>query len=90
MSRISQSKEDLEFWKLQYKIKWELEQYGEHKMEALQLALTSAFTKLGYEAPEMEATLLLINLDGIATRYFLMNEFNIESMIEFLKKKYTV
>jgi AcrR family transcriptional regulator len=90
MSRISQSKEDLEFWKLQYKIKWELEQYGEHKMEALQLALTSAFTKLGYEAPEMEATLLLINLDGIATRYFLMNEFNTESMIEFLKKKYTV
>lgn len=90
MSVNAFTKDDLEFWKLQYKIKWELEQYGEHKMEALQLALTSAFTKLGYDAPEQEAMHLLLTLDGLATRYFLMNEFDIETMISFLKSKYKV
>ncbi len=81
---------ELEFWKLQYKIKWEMEQYGEHKMEALMLALTNAFSKLDYEEPEQEATRMLIDLDGLATRYFLMQEFDIMAMITFLKKKYKV
>ncbi len=90
MSSGNLSTGELEFWKLQYKIKWELEQYGEHKMEPLQLALTSAFKKLGYEEPEKEAMMLLLELDGLATRYFLMEKFDIESMITFLKKRYKV
>ncbi len=84
------SKEELEYWKLQYKIKWELEMYNEHKMEALQLALTSAFEKLGYEHSEWEAVHLLVTLDGLATRYFLMDHFDLEGMISFLKNKYKV
>ena len=82
--------EELEFWKLQYKIKWELEIYGEHKMEPLRLALVNAFTKLDYESPELEAQILLVDLDGMATRYFLMEEFDIEALITFLKKNYKV
>jgi len=82
--------EELEFWKLQYKIKWELEQYGEHKMEPLQLALTNAFSKLGCEEPEQEAIRLLIELDGMATRYFLMEKFDFEPLLAFLKKRYTI
>ncbi|MEE4257799.1 MAG: helix-turn-helix domain-containing protein [Bacteroidales bacterium] len=81
--------EELEFWKLQYKIKWELEQYGEHKMEPLRLALTNAFEKLGYRNPGQEAIRMLIELDGMATRYFLMENFDYESLITFLKEKYT-
>ena len=84
------SEAELEFWKLQYKIKWELEQYGEHKMEPLQLALTNAFSKLGFEQPELEAFRLLVELDGLATRYFLMEKFDFKPMISYLKKKYTV
>jgi AcrR family transcriptional regulator len=84
------SKEELEFWKLQYKIKWELEQYGEHKMEPLQLALNNAFEKLGYDEPEMEANHLLTMIDGMATRYFLMEEYDLAGMITFLKKHYSV
>ena len=84
------SEAELEFWKLQYKIKWELEQYGEHKMEPLQLALTNAFTKLGSDQPDLEALRLLVELDGLATRYFLMEKFDFEPMITFLKKKYTL
>ncbi|NQV03376.1 MAG: helix-turn-helix transcriptional regulator [Bacteroidia bacterium] len=90
MSPGTMSTEEIEFWKLQYKIKWELEQYGEHKMEPLQMALTNAFLMLGYKSPELEAQLLLINLDGLATRYFLMKEFDIETIITFLKEKYKV
>jgi len=82
--------EELEFWKLQYKIKWELEQYGEQKMEPLQLALTNAFEKLGYKNPGMEAMRLLIELDGMATRYFLTEKFDYESLLAFLKGKYMI
>jgi AcrR family transcriptional regulator len=83
------SEAEAEFWKLQYKIKWELEQYGEHKMEPLQLALTNAFSKLGFDQPELEALRMLVQLDGLATRYFLMEKFEFEPMLVFLKKKYT-
>lgn len=76
------------FWKLQYKIKWELEIYGEHKMEPLELALTNAFKKLGYKKPELEARLLLINMDGMATRFYLQDGFNVKEMLEFYRNKY--
>lgn len=86
--KMIEKQEDANFWKLQYKIKWEVEQYGEHKMEPLEMALSNAFNKLGYESPEMEAKLLLINLDGLATRFFLQKNFDLESMHKFLHKKY--
>ena len=88
MMRIS--KEAADFWKLQYKIKWELEQYGEHKMEPLQRALTDAFAKLGYESPHLEAQLLLISLDGLATRFYLQDDFDIDPVIKLLKSKYGI
>lgn len=81
--------EELEFWKLQYKIKWELEHYGEQKMEPLQLALTNAFEKLGCEQAGLEAMRMLVQLDGLATRYFLMEKFDYQPLLNFLKKKYT-
>ncbi|PKP00753.1 MAG: hypothetical protein CVU14_06920 [Bacteroidetes bacterium HGW-Bacteroidetes-9] len=87
---ISSNRADLEFWKLQYKIKWETEKYGEHKMEPLHLALTSAFTKLGYVSPELEASLLLIINDGLATRIALQKGFECETLTSFLKEKYQV
>ena len=89
-SPAKMKEEEIEFWKLQYKIKWELEQYGEHKMEPLQLALTNAFTKLGFKEAEFEALRLLVEIDGLATRFFLMENFDFEPMLAFLKKKYTV
>lgn len=76
------------FWKLQYKIKWELEIYGEHKMEPLEMALTNAFKKLGYEKPHLEARLLLINMDGMATRFYLQEGFNVKEMVEYFRYKY--
>jgi hypothetical protein len=59
-------------------------------MEPLQLALTNAFKKLGYGSPEKEAKFLLICIDGLATRYFLQETFDLDEMVEFLRKKYDV
>lgn len=87
---MQKKKEDADFWKLQYKIKWEMEIYGEQKMEPLQMALTNAFRKLGYKNPEQEALLLLIYIDGIAMRFYLQKGFELEKTIEFLKAKYQV
>ena len=50
---LTKSEDDKQFWKLQFKIKWETEQYGEHKLLPLLDALITAFTKLGYKKPEM-------------------------------------
>lgn len=82
------SKEVADFWKLQYKIKWEVEQYYEHKMEPLEMALVNAFTKLGYGEPKREARFLLTLLDGMATRFFLQKSYNLSVEMEYLKKKY--
>jgi len=86
--KVASNKEVADFWKMQYKIKWELEIYGEHKMEPLEHALTNAFKQLGYSNPEQEARLLLIILDGLAMRYFLQKNFELDSEIEFLLEKY--
>ena len=82
--------EELEFWKLQYKIKWETEQYGEHKMKPIFHALSGAFDKLGYPDPQQEANVLLALVDGLATHYFLQDSFDVLAMIAFLKTKYKV
>ncbi|MBN2664398.1 MAG: TetR/AcrR family transcriptional regulator [Bacteroidales bacterium] len=86
--KMIENKEDADFWKLQYKIKWEVERYNEQKMEPVEHALNQAFLKLGYKSPELEAKLLLITFDGIATRYFLQENFNLEGIVEFLHTKY--
>jgi AcrR family transcriptional regulator len=88
--KMLSTEEDREFWKLQFKIKWETEQYGEHKMEPLQLALTNAFEKLGYPSPQLEAKMLLANMDGLAMHYFLKKEFNLEEMVAHMRNLYDI
>lgn len=86
--KVTSNKTDAAFWKLQYKIKWEIERYGEHKMEAMEHALKEAFTKLGYREPLRETQILLLLLDGMATRIFLQEEFDLNNIIKLLFEKY--
>ncbi|MEP1034838.1 TetR/AcrR family transcriptional regulator [Ekhidna sp.] len=90
ITKTSQNKEAIAFWKLQFKIKWELEIYGKHKTEAVEQALVKAFSELRYLQPEKEANLLLTLMDGIATRFILQENFDLDETIEFLKQKYKV
>lgn len=87
-NQIAQDDEQSHFWKLQYKLKWETEMYDEVRMEPIELALTNAFKKLGYDEPQKEAKILLLLLDGMATRYFLSTNFDLESMVDILLIKY--
>jgi len=79
---------DYDFWKLQFKLKWELEINSDKKMEPLKMALTNAFKKLNYEAPEMEAQLLILFIDGIGSAVLKGSSLNPIEMTQFLLKKY--
>lgn len=85
---LAQDKARDDFWKLQFKIKWETERYGAHKMEPLRLALENAFQKLGHENPSMEAQRLLIEIDGLATRHYLDETFELVPMLDYLMACY--
>ena len=86
--KIEQS--DYDFWKLQFKLKWELEVSGDKKMEPLKMALSNAFKKLNYESPELEADLLILFLEGFGSALLKGSKLNPEQMIQFLLKKYKV
>ena len=86
----NKNQEEVDFWKLQYKIKWEMEFYGEHKMEPLKIALSKAFDQLDFEEPEIEAELFLATVDGLATRFYLQDNYEMEDKLNLLKKKYSI
>lgn len=81
-------KSDYDFWKLQFKLKWELEVSGDKKMEPLKMALTNAFTKLGYPSPELEAQLLILFVDALGSAVLKGSSINVDEMIQFLLSKY--
>ncbi len=79
---------DYNFWKLQFKLKWELEISGEKKMEPLRMALVNAFQKLGYESPQLEAQLIILYIDGISSFVLKGSELDTDKMIQFMLSKY--
>ncbi|MCG6187266.1 TetR/AcrR family transcriptional regulator [Maribellus maritimus] len=81
---------DYDFWKLQFKLKWELEISGDKKMEPLNMALTNAFRKLNYESPELEAQLLILFIDGLGSAVLKGSKLNSDQMIQLLLKKYNI
>jgi AcrR family transcriptional regulator len=83
-------KSDYDFWKLQFKLKWELEVSGDKKMEPLKMALTNAFNKLNYEEPDLEASLILLFIDGLGSAVLKGSSIDVDKMIQFLLSKYKV
>jgi AcrR family transcriptional regulator len=88
--KLSEDHSEGEFWKLQYKIKWELEIDGSHKLQDVESSLVHAFSALGYEQPQLEAEHLLMYLDGLATQFFLKTDYDPKPMINLIKAKYHV
>lgn len=82
--------EDYEFWKLQFKLKWELREYSHEKMEPLVAALTTAFEKLGYENPKLEAKFLTIYIEAIGEAILKGYPDNIAEMKSFMLNKYSL
>jgi len=83
-------KSDYDFWKLQFKLKWELEISGDKKMEPIKMALTNAFRKLNYESPELEANLLLLLNEGLGSAVLKGSDLDADEIIKFILKKYNL
>ncbi len=81
-------KADYDFWKLQFKLKWELEINSDKKMEPLQMALTNAFQKLNYESPQLEAQLIILFIDSLGSSVLKGSNVNATDIINLLLKKY--
>jgi len=81
-------KADYDFWKLQYKLKWELEINSDKKMEPLRMALTNAFQKLNYESPQLEAQLIILFIDSLGSSVLKGSNVNATDIINLLLKKY--
>jgi len=83
-------KSDYDFWKLQFKLKWELEVSGDDKMEPLKMALSNAFSKLNYEFPELEASLILLLIEGLGSAVLKGSSINASEMTQFILSKYNL
>ncbi len=81
---------DYNFWKLQYKLKWELEINGDKKLEPLNMALANAFRKLNYEHPELEAQLLMLLMDGLSSALLKGSNVDANEITQLLLKKYNL
>lgn len=65
---------DYDYWRLQYKLKWELQHRELSRvLDPLKVLLEAAFEALEYTAPEAEAAYLLHHFDGV-TSALLKNE----------------
>lgn len=83
-------KTDYDFWKLQFKLKWELEVSGDKKMEPMKMALTNAFQKLNYISPELEAQLVILFMEGIASALLKGSSMDTKAMTQLMLKKYNL
>jgi AcrR family transcriptional regulator len=81
---------DYVFWKLQFKLKWELEVNSDEKMAPLLMALTNAFSKLKYKSPELEAQSIILFIDGLSAAVLMGSEINPHEMISLYLEKYQV
>ena len=87
---FSIKKSEYDYWKLQFKLKWEQEYNNPKKMQPLIDKLTWAFSELNYENPVLEAQLIGQILDAISTEILKGNFNNASQFKQFLNNKYSV
>jgi AcrR family transcriptional regulator len=87
---FSIKKSEYDFWKLQFKLKWEQEYNNPKKMQPLIDKLTWAFSELNYENPDLEAQLMNQILDAISSEILRGNFKNANQFKQFLNNKYSV
>ena len=83
-------KTEYHFWKLQFKLKWELEISGREKMQPFIDKLEWAFQELGYQEAKNEAELLNHLLEGISSGIIRQGFETQEPLKKFLLRKYDV
>ncbi len=83
------SREQHNFWRLIYTLKWQERAYNEISIEPLMTLAKEAFASLGYTDPEAEVAVLEMILDGAATVILLKDEpCDHQSTLNAIKAKY--
>lgn len=81
---------DYDYWRLQYKLKWEDSYYNPQKMQPIVDKVTWAFEQMGYEQSALEAQLLEKTLDSVMISILRDGKEAHLPLREFLLKKYSL
>lgn len=81
------SKEDYNFWRLVYTLKWQRGSIESEAMDAFRTSLERAFEELNYEDPPAEARLIESIIDGIATEV-LLKDIDPKPLLNCILEKY--
>jgi AcrR family transcriptional regulator len=83
------AKDEHTFWKLQFALKWQHPMlYQRISLEAVLLAIANAFKKLNYQHPELEAEVLMITIDGLASALLKGSLTDNKAILDLIKSKY--
>lgn len=82
--------EEYDFWRLQYKLKWEDAYYNPKKMDSIIEKVAWAFEQLGYEQSTLEAKLLEKTLDSVMISILRDGKEAHLPLREFLLRKYAL
>jgi hypothetical protein len=72
-----------------YALKWQRGEYESAPFEMFRASLVDAFEQLNYPQPELEAKLIEVLIDGVATEILLKNS-DAEPLLEIILKKYSL
>lgn len=81
-------KEEYPWWKLLYTLKWQKEESDEKMTMQLRLGLKGIFKDLAYPQPDLEAEMVLVLFDGLATALLLKQTNRAEGLRQLLYQKY--
>lgn len=79
---------EYDFWRLQFKLKWEVEYNKHDKMEIIVEKLTWCFDKLNYNNPRNEAIILYFIMDSLSIQILRNSKENLIDFKNFLIEKY--
>lgn len=82
--------EEYEFWRFQFRLKWELQYHNPEKTKPLLKKLVWAFEKLKYQSPVQEAHYINNYLEGLSSNVLLGQPIDRETTMKFLFEKYKI
>lgn len=83
--------EEHDFWRLLYALKWQRKTYDTTVTDNIKLLAEQSFTELGSKHPKVEANILLITLDGLATSILLKEDMEGKhQIIASIKQKFNL
>lgn len=90
MLPFSIEESEFNFWRLQFKLKWEIQHYKTTKMKPLLDKLEWAFSELNYEQPALEAKKMNYLLDSISSDILKGTVQGADQFEQFLLNQYKV